>query len=243
MNRVKTGIKGFDELVDGGFPELSSILLSGSPGTGKTIFSMQYLYNGAKDYNERGIYVSLGESVEQLKRNAKLVGINLDDVKDDVKIIAPNLDNLGDFMKKIKETTNELKPKRMVIDSLTTAETYAPSLVSIKGLEFMEVLDGLPVFTPPVLGDVITRRAIDKIIREIRKLGCTTIFISELMKGSDALSRDTVSEFLVDGVIVLRRALIGEKAHRILAVEKMRGTKQDENIHKFEITDKGFVVL
>jgi KaiC/GvpD/RAD55 family RecA-like ATPase len=90
---------------------------------------------------------------------------------------------------------------------------------------------------------VITRRAIDKIIREIRKLGCTTIFISELMKGSDALSRDTVSEFLVDGVIVLRRALIGEKAHRILAVEKMRGTKQDENIHKFEITDKGFVVL
>jgi len=242
MNRVKTGIFGFDELVDGGFPELSSILLSGSPGTGKTIFSLQYLYNGARDYNENGVYVSLGETEEQLKTNAKNAGIDLDEVSDKVKIIAPVLDNLGEFMKKVKEAADEIKPKRLVIDSLTTTETYAPSLVSVKGLEFMEVLDGLPVFTPPILGDAIARRAIDKLIRELRKLGCTTIYTSEVLKGSDALSRDTVSEFLVDGVVILRRAFIGEKAHRIIVVEKMRGTRQDENVHKFEITDNGIIV-
>ena len=95
MNRIKTSIVGFDELVGGGFPELSSVLLSGSPGTGKTIFSLQYIYNGAKKYNETGIYVSLVEGIEQLKVNAKLVGIDFDNVSDKVKIIAPNLDNLG----------------------------------------------------------------------------------------------------------------------------------------------------
>ncbi|ODS40723.1 hypothetical protein BEH94_05095 [Candidatus Altiarchaeales archaeon WOR_SM1_SCG] len=242
MNRVKTGIFGFDELIGGGFPELSSILLSGSPGTGKTIFSLQYIYNGAKDYNEGGIFVSLGEGVEQLKANAKLLGIDLDSVSDKVKIIAPNLDNLGEFMKKIKESANEIKPKRMVIDSLTTAEIYAPSLVSVKGLEFMEVLDGLPVFTPPILGEAITRRAIDKLIRELKKIGCTSIFTSELFKASDSLSRDTVSEFLVDGVIILKRVLIGDKAQRVLVIEKMRSTKQDENVHKFDITSEGIIV-
>jgi len=232
MNRVKTGIFGFDELIGGGFPELSSILLSGSPGTGKTIFSLQYIYNGAKDYNEGGIFVS--------KANAKLLGIDLDSVSDKVKIIAPNLDNLGEFMKKIKESANEIKPKRMVIDSLTTAEIYAPSLVSVKGLEFMEVLDGLPVFTPPILGEA--RRAIDKLIRELKKIGCTSIFTSELFKASDSLSRDTVSEFLVDGVIILKRVLIGDKAQRVLVIEKMRSTKQDENVHKFDITSEGIIV-
>ncbi len=242
MNRVKTDIDGFDELVEGGFPELSSVLLSGSPGTGKTIFSLQYLYNGAKKHNENGIYVSLSESVDQLKKNAKIVGMDYDKISDKVRIIAPNMDNLGEFMKMLKKTSDEVKPKRMVIDSLTTAETYAPTLINIKGLNFMEVLDGLPVFTPPILGNAITRRAVDRLIRELKKLDCTTIYISELLKDSDALSRDTVSEFLVDGVIVLSRALIGNKAQRVLLVEKMRGTKQDENIHKFEITDKGVVV-
>jgi circadian clock protein KaiC len=49
-NRVPTGIDGLDPLIEGGFPRGSLVLLAGNPGTGKTIFSMQFLYNGAEDF-------------------------------------------------------------------------------------------------------------------------------------------------------------------------------------------------
>ena len=57
MDRVATGVAGFDGLVQGGLPAGSNILLTGRPGTGKTIFALQYLYNGALK-GENGIYIS-----------------------------------------------------------------------------------------------------------------------------------------------------------------------------------------
>ena len=60
-NRVPTGINSLDALIEGGFPRGSLILLAGNPGTGKTIFSMQFLFKGAEDYGESGIYVSFAE--------------------------------------------------------------------------------------------------------------------------------------------------------------------------------------
>ena len=69
MKRIPTGITGLDKLVEGGFPEGRSILLSGACGTGKTIFSMQYIYNGAKKYSEPGIYVTLDERPELIRED------------------------------------------------------------------------------------------------------------------------------------------------------------------------------
>ena len=57
--RLSTGIKGFDELIQGGFPQGSTILVSGGAGTGKTIFGLSYLYAGAKNFNEPGLYITL----------------------------------------------------------------------------------------------------------------------------------------------------------------------------------------
>ena len=59
MTRIKTGIKGLDDLVGGGFVEGSTILLSGDAGSGKTIFGLQYLFNGASKYDEPGVLVTL----------------------------------------------------------------------------------------------------------------------------------------------------------------------------------------
>ena len=60
--KVKTGIQGLDELINGGFPEGRVILVVGGPGTGKTVLASQFLYKGIDDYNENGIFVSLDES-------------------------------------------------------------------------------------------------------------------------------------------------------------------------------------
>src|SRR6266705_5761199 len=68
FDRVSTGVKGLDELLGGGFPEGRSILIVGSPGSGKTTFAMQYLYNGAL-LGETGLYVTLDEHPDHVKRN------------------------------------------------------------------------------------------------------------------------------------------------------------------------------
>ncbi|MEM4327060.1 MAG: ATPase domain-containing protein, partial [Candidatus Diapherotrites archaeon] len=74
MERTKTGIKGFDELINGGFPRGSTILLSGGPGTGKTIFGLTYLYVGAKEYNEAGLYITLEENLKNIVWNMETFG-------------------------------------------------------------------------------------------------------------------------------------------------------------------------
>ena len=66
MERVKTGIPGFDDLVQGGFPKGASILVSGGTGSGKSIFAMQFIYNGAKQFNEPGLYVTLETNLKNI---------------------------------------------------------------------------------------------------------------------------------------------------------------------------------
>lgn len=86
--RVPTGIEGLDELIEGGFPRGSLILLAGNPGTGKTIFGMQFLYRGAKNYGEKGIYVSFSESKEVISHNmSKVFGFEIKEKNEDVKIL------------------------------------------------------------------------------------------------------------------------------------------------------------
>src|SRR3989338_1781167 len=66
MERLKTGIEGLDELMQGGIPAASTVLISGGAGCGKTIFGMQYIYNGASQFNEPGVYVALEANVKNI---------------------------------------------------------------------------------------------------------------------------------------------------------------------------------
>jgi len=86
MNRLKTGIKGFDKLVEGGFPEGRSFLLSGGTGTGKTIFSMQFLMSGIED-DEPGIYLTLDERPDLIREDMKRFGWDLRSAEDDGKLM------------------------------------------------------------------------------------------------------------------------------------------------------------
>ena len=69
MERVATGVPGLDEILNGGIPKGSNVLLAGGAGTGKTIFSTQYLYNGAAQYGEAGLFVTLEGNVRDIAWN------------------------------------------------------------------------------------------------------------------------------------------------------------------------------
>jgi len=76
--RVASGIDGLDELISGGFPRGGLIVLAGDPGTGKTIFSAQFLYRRVVDHGEKGVYVSFAEDKEQFYRNMRALGLDFE---------------------------------------------------------------------------------------------------------------------------------------------------------------------
>jgi hypothetical protein len=86
MNRISTGLQKLDKLLGGGFPEKTVILLSGGPGTGKTLFGMNFLLDGARK-GERCCYVSLSETKEEIIRACK----SIEKLKDVEKFIGKKL--------------------------------------------------------------------------------------------------------------------------------------------------------
>jgi KaiC/GvpD/RAD55 family RecA-like ATPase len=123
--RVPSGIEGLDALIEGGFLKRDVILLAGGTGSGKTIFSTQFIYNGATQYGQRGVYVTFEEDAKTLRRNMLRFGFDLEELERGGAIRILDLEALKDeglnenihFVLKALE---EIDGKRLVIDSLTT---------------------------------------------------------------------------------------------------------------------------
>lgn len=220
MKRIPTGVPGLDELIEGGFPESSTILLSGGPGTGKSIFSMEYLYKGAKEHGEPGVYVTLEEGPHNLWWNMQrfkwdLLSLERQNLLKIYKFepsedMATDLDNQ---IKRIVDKAKEMGAKRLVIDSITSFSFWLNDPGKI-------------------------RLAMYILLEELRKINCTTILTCETEGKKNQLSRFGVEEFLCDGVIVLHIM----PPHHFIYVRKMRGTDHNANVHPCQISDAGFTV-
>ncbi|MCP4764516.1 MAG: AAA family ATPase, partial [archaeon] len=119
IDRVKTGISGLDDLIEGGFPRNSITLVAGSSGTGKTTMCLQYLYNGVIKYNEPGMYIGLGENVERIKASAMRFGMDLEKLADKDDLIFADIPALE--INDIKAIIDSINPKykRLVIDPIS----------------------------------------------------------------------------------------------------------------------------
>jgi circadian clock protein KaiC len=214
IKRLKTGMVGLDPLIEGGIPEGSIVLISGTPGTGKTIFGLQFLYEGAKK-GEMGIFISFEQDRNDLLRQASRFGWDLDALEkaNKVKIVTMWPSSFDEVMTKIFKCLY-YKPKRLVIDSITSI-TY-----NMKD----------------------NREAIHKIAEKMKSTGLTAILTSELLSGADGFSRDGISEFVSDGVILLKSLEVAGEQKNIIRVEKLRSTKVDKQSHLYDITDKGMVL-
>ena len=128
--RAKTGIDGLDELLGGGIPRGSVVLLEGGTGTGKTIFALQFLVKGAEE-GEPGIFLSLSETAENLGRTAKQFGWNLDQFEKEnlLKIICRQPHEAGEASKVIggefRYAAKHLAAKRIAVDSLSAMQSAA----------------------------------------------------------------------------------------------------------------------
>lgn len=235
MNRIKTGIFGFDELVEGGLPEGRSYLISGGTGTGKTIFATQYLVSGAQN-NEPGVYLTLDERPELIREDMLRFGWNLRQFEDagTLKIVDGTMAKLGipsdeefslpatgfdldKLLLELMRAIKKIKAKRVVIDSI-------PAL----GLNFESEHE--------------VRKAVLKMVYLLSRSGVTTIFTTEINEDSKQLGKYGVEEYVADGVIVLHYMGVGTQSNRTLHIRKMRATKHSEDLHPLQISDSGIKV-
>lgn len=246
VERVKSGIKGFDELVQGGFPKGSTILLTGSPGTGKTIFGLEYVYKGAIQFKEKGLYISFEQTVDSLKKQASVLGWDLEPLmkKGDLEIVyLPIRDIDRKTSSKIIDKVKNEKIRRLVVDSVSTLSINAPVYSYMSDQTLIDIEKGKSFLSPPIVGEFIIKRFIYSFIDDLHiDDGCTALLISEASERGEYLSRDTVSEFICDGIVLFTFESMGGEFSRSLIVRKMRNTKNDEDIHPLEISNKGLVV-
>jgi KaiC/GvpD/RAD55 family RecA-like ATPase len=212
--RVASGVHGFDELVGGGIPEKSLVLLTGGVGTGKTIFCLQFLCTS----KEPGVFMSFEEEPEQLKQAAKDFGWDAAKLEREKKLKFIKFDpyRLEDIMEVIENSVREVRAKRVVIDSISTLGVYIRDVSEL-------------------------RRLVVQMSAVIKKSGCTALITSE-MPSRSSMSRFGVEEFVADGVVVMERILTGSEYRDTMSVHKMRMTGHSKTLHHYEITKKGIVV-
>jgi KaiC domain protein len=232
IKRVATNIPGLDEILNGGIPERNVVLVSGGPGTGKTILSQQFLWNGLQ-MGEAGIYVALEEHPIQIRQNMAQFGWNVKSFEDKglfalvdaftagigrakeyEKYVVTDLGDIGELIDVLSQAIKEMNAKRVVVDSVTSLYIDKPS---------------------------VARGIILKLKRVLAGLGCTTFFVSQISVGERGFGGPGV-EHGVDGIIRLDLDEVNGELKRSLIVWKMRGTSHSMKRHPFEITDKGIVV-
>jgi circadian clock protein KaiC len=215
--RIVTGISGLDKLVGSGFEQGSINLVTGKTGTGKSIFSMQFLIGGAK-LKEKGLFVTTEESTDYLRKQAQNIGWDLSSLEKQgmLKILALEPFEIDTIMTKITEAARAFGAKRAVIDSLSMFELYIDEPFKI-------------------------RKAMYKFLEKLKETGLTTVVTAEIPEDSNNLSRTGVIEFLVDSVIVLQYLSIA-KYKRSLMIRKMRTSKHSMDIHPFDIGPSGIEI-
>jgi KaiC/GvpD/RAD55 family RecA-like ATPase len=234
MEKVKTFIQGFDELIEGGFIERSNILLAGKTGTGKSSFCISYLYNGALN-NEPGIYVTTEESISDIKADAFAVfGWNLEELekRQFIKILPikpefpsqPMIDEskilkvyVYDLVDQISELVKSINAKRVVVDSMSVLELF-------------------------IKDKFLGRIAMNYFVDSLKEIGVTSILTVTIPESGDALSNLGIIEYLVDGIIKLDYIPVTEEFKRTLTIRKMRRINHSTYIHPFEISSKGIKV-
>jgi KaiC/GvpD/RAD55 family RecA-like ATPase len=234
MNRTKTGITGLDSLIGGGLIEGSTVLLSGGTGTGKTIFGLQFLFNGAANYAEPGVYVTLetrpkdlrlealqfGWDFEQLEKNRTLIIIDAASSKAGLptseKFALRRGFDIGSLAEEIYRAIDEVNARRLVFDCF--------SALSMKYDDPSEV-----------------RNELFRISGLLRELKVTSLLLSETVEPA-SLSRAGVEQFVTQGLISLNLTERNGVLTRDMTVWKMRQTSHSLKKHSFTIGKAGIEV-
>ena len=223
VETVATGVEGLDSILNGGLVRDSTVLVSGNPGTGKSLFGIQFLHAGVADHDERGIYVSFEEDEDDILAAAESVGLTefVQMVEDgDVKIYDKSeMLREGDFnaaLDTLLEDFADPSFDRFVLDSLTMFQLFFDDEEEQRTylLKFSDIL---------------------------KQNGLTSLLVNE----QGAVFPETeigLENFLTDGNIYFIQTPTDSGVNRYVWVAKMRKQDVDTDIFPMEIGEGGITV-
>ncbi len=223
-DRVSTGVPGLDEMLSGGFPRGHVVLVMGPPGVGKTCLALQYLMAGDAR-GERTLYLSLEEDGEALKATARQFGWPLDEgiAAQRVKLVKVDPRETDRALRRIQselpKELQEFKPGRIVVDSVSLLNMLAPDEAS-------------------------RRNALFDLAKACRSSGATSLFTAEADPHHPEVSRDGLSEYVADGVLILGYSedLERHRVRLLVHILKMRRTAHVRTRQPYPIGPRGIEV-
>lgn len=232
IEKLTTGIEGFDSIADGGLPKGRMTMVSGSAGSGKTIFAAQFLAAGIVKENQSGVFITFEESPADIRKNLMSLGwpiqeweesnkwafVDISPQPGDETIIVGDYD-LGALLARIENAINKVNAQRIAMDTISAIFTH-----------FKDVR--------------IIRRELHRIASVLKKIGITAVMTAERDQEYGKIARYGDEEFVADNVIILRNVLEDEKRRRTIEILKFRGTSHKKGEFPFTIsTDAGVVVI
>lgn len=245
---LKTEIPGFDELFAKGVPKGKNILVAGGPGTGKTIFCLQTLYNAARKGHDC-LYITFEESPPNLRQHMREFGWDLGKVEQDGNLWDIAVGKSGSLV------IRKLDPFRIArsVEALLAKAAGRlrigmggiPELIPASINPYMIALDSVSALESAFTGRPESYRVyIEQLFRLFEETGSTNFLITETEEATKRYSKTGVEEFLADGVFVFYYIKPINLDTRIRAVEilKLRGAKHQSKIVPFAITGRGMKV-
>ncbi len=232
IEKLKTGIEGFDLISNGGLSKDRTTLVAGTSGSAKTVFSCQFLAAGVQDMDEHGVFVTFEESPSDICRNMSGFGWEIADWESkgkwafvdaspdpDIEIIEIGAYDMGALLARVEYAINKVKAKRLVIDSLGA------------------IFDRFSERN-------IVRSELFRIAASLKKMGVTSIMTAERAEEYGDIARFRVEEFVVDNVIIMRNVLEASKRRRSIEILKFRGASHQKGEYPFTILpDEGVIII
>lgn len=219
--RAEVGIKKLDNLLGQGIPYGSTLMVSGVAGTGKTLLLLEFIYRGAKDFGEVGVFFSFEETKERLIANARGMGWDIDEQikkgKIEIIFIAQPEIFVEKHLHMMKETIERMDAKRIAIDSVS-------------------------VFVHKIVDPQVVREKIFQLATLVQMAQGLGFFAADIPYGSEKISRFGVEETVVDGIILLTAVEHGLKRDRFLEIYKLRNTDHVNGRHRMEIGPGGIFI-
>ncbi|MHA4740992.1 circadian clock protein KaiC [Dyadobacter sp. MSC1_007] len=228
LKKTPSGINGLDQITAGGLPWGRPTLVCGTAGSGKTLFAMEFLVHGARDFNEPGIFVAFEEKSEELTVNVASLGFDLEKLQAQ-KLI--KLDHIRIERSEIEETGE------YNLDGLFIRLGYAIDSIGAKRV----VLDTIESLFSGLTNEAILRAELRRLFEWLKEKKVTTIITGE--KGEGTLTRQGLEEYVSDCVILLDHRVENKISTRLLRIIKYRGSVHGTNEYPFLIDEDGISVL
>jgi len=228
LPKSPTGIPGMDEITGGGLPKGRPTLVAGAAGCGKTLFAMEFLVNGAIQYDEPGVFVAFEENAEELAQNVASLGFDLKDLAKKKKLI---IDNIQIERSEIAETGE------YDLEGLFIRLGYAIDTIGARRV----VLDTIEVLFGALPNQTIVRAELQRLFRWLKNKGVTAVITAE--RGDGTMTRFGLEEYVADCVILLDHRVTEQVSTRRLRIVKYRGTLHGTSEYPFLISKYGISVL